>query len=291
MIEKGKAIASHVLEAAPADIEFANGRFVIAGTDRSIGDHGAGRKTARGTEASGRRARRSLDVSHATDGVPSAFPNGCHVAEVEIDPDTGVVEVVKYSSVNDFGTIVNPLLVEGQVHGGVVQGIGQVLLENAVYDDEGQLLTGSFMDYAMPRAHHSPRYRLRQPSGAGENQSARHQGLRRSRLRRRARLRDECDRGCAVGLRHPAYRYAGVAGAGVESDPNSEEVARVMIAFVAATRFLGSERCDCFGPAAGRQRHRLRVIYPAALATSRATRHHTPDLRSCIFRHHSPIRA
>ena len=88
--------------------------------------------------------------------MPSAFPNGCHVCEVEIDPETGVVEVVKYSSVNDFGTIINPLLVEGQVHGGVIQGIGQALLENVVYDDDGQLLTGSFQDYAMPRAHHSP---------------------------------------------------------------------------------------------------------------------------------------
>jgi carbon-monoxide dehydrogenase large subunit len=87
--------------------------------------------------------------------VPSAFPNGTHVAEVEIDPDSGAVEVVKYSSANDFGTIVNPLLVAGQVHGGVVQGLGQALLENTVYDTEGQLLTGSYMDYAMPRAHHT----------------------------------------------------------------------------------------------------------------------------------------
>ena len=100
-------------------------------------------------------APQSLDVRHATDLVPSAFPNGTHVAEVEIDPDSGAVEVVKYSSANDFGTIVNPLLVAGQVHGGVVQGLGQALLENTVYDSEGQLLTGSYMDYAMPRAHHT----------------------------------------------------------------------------------------------------------------------------------------
>src|SRR3970282_1252598 len=92
-----------------------------------------------------------LDVSHLTEVTPSAFPNGCHVAEVEIDPETGVVEVVRYHSVNDFGTIVNPLLVEGQIHGGVLQGIGQVLMENTQYDAHGQLLTGSFMDYAMPR--------------------------------------------------------------------------------------------------------------------------------------------
>jgi aerobic carbon-monoxide dehydrogenase large subunit len=86
------------------------------------------------------------------DKLPSAFPNGCHVAEVEIDPETGVVAVVKYSMVNDFGVIVNPLLVEGQAHGGVVQGIGQALMERAVFDEDGQFLTGSFMDYALPRA-------------------------------------------------------------------------------------------------------------------------------------------
>ena len=99
----------------------------------------------------------SLDVQHVSDG-PSAstYPNGCHVCEVEIDPDTGVVEVVKYTSVNDFGTIINPLMVEGQVHGGVVQGIGQALMEMTVYDEEGQLLTGSYMDYAMPRASDAP---------------------------------------------------------------------------------------------------------------------------------------
>jgi carbon-monoxide dehydrogenase large subunit len=88
--------------------------------------------------------------------VPSAFPNGCHVAEVEVDPETGVVEVVRYDSVNDFGTIVNPLLVEGQVHGGVAQGIGQALLENPVYDENGQPLAGSYMDYAVPRAGDLP---------------------------------------------------------------------------------------------------------------------------------------
>ena len=102
----------------------------------------------------------SLDVKHVSEGVPSAYPNGCHVCEVEIDPDTGEIEVVKYTSVNDFGTIINPMLVDGQVHGGVVQGIGQALLEHVVYDEEGQLLSGSFMDYAMPRAHHTPDFEV-----------------------------------------------------------------------------------------------------------------------------------
>ena len=155
VIEQGKAIASHVLEASAADIEFSNGRFVIAGTDRAIGILDLAEKLRSGLKLPA-GVSSSLDVKHATEAIPSAFPNGCHVAEIEIDPDTGKVEVVKYSSVNDFGTIVNPLLVEGQVHGGVVQGLGQALLELAVYNEEGQLLSGSFMDYAMPRAHHAP---------------------------------------------------------------------------------------------------------------------------------------
>ena len=107
--------------------------------------------------------------------------------------------MVSYTSVNDFGTIINPLLVDGQVHGGVVQGIGQALMEQTAYDADGQLLTGSYMDYAMPRAERHAGDRLREPSGAGEDQSARREGLRRGRLRRRAHLGDERDRRCAVG--------------------------------------------------------------------------------------------
>src|SRR5204863_435336 len=93
----------------------------------------------------------SLDVADIYDGPPSAFPNGCHIAEIEVDPETGIVDVVKYTFVNDFGVIINPLLVDGQAHGGIVQGIGQALRECTVYDEQGQLLTGSYMDYAMPR--------------------------------------------------------------------------------------------------------------------------------------------
>jgi aerobic carbon-monoxide dehydrogenase large subunit len=98
----------------------------------------------------------SLDAALITDSPPSAFPNGCHVAEVEIDPETGEVVVDRYTAVDDFGTLVNPMLAEGQVHGGVAQGIGQALLEHAVYDRQGQLLAGSFMDYALPRADGVP---------------------------------------------------------------------------------------------------------------------------------------
>ena len=98
----------------------------------------------------------TLNVMHVSDGVPATYPNGAHVAEVEIDPDTGIVEVVKYVAVNDFGTELNPLLVQGQVHGGLVQGLGQALMEHTVYNEDGQLLTGSFTDYALPRAADTP---------------------------------------------------------------------------------------------------------------------------------------
>jgi carbon-monoxide dehydrogenase large subunit len=100
----------------------------------------------------------SLDISNISNGPPSAFPNGCHIAEVEVDPETGAVDVVRYTFVNDFGVVINPLLVDGQAHGGIVQGIGQALRECTVYDGEGQLLTGSYMDYAMPRAEDVPRF-------------------------------------------------------------------------------------------------------------------------------------
>jgi len=157
VVERGKQIASHVLEAAAADIEFANGRFIIAGTDRSIDLLELSAALRAGIELPD-DAPKTLDVKLASEPVPSAFPNGCHVAEVEIDPETGVIEVVKYSSANDFGTVINPMLVEGQMHGGLVQGIGQVLMENVVYDGEGQPITGSFMDYAIPRAADVPSF-------------------------------------------------------------------------------------------------------------------------------------
>lgn len=157
VVELGKQAASAVLEAAVADIEFAQGRFTIAGTDRSIDIMALARKLRSGVNLPADTPK-SLDVKHIYDNAPSAFPNGCHVAEVEIDPDTGVTSVVKYVMVNDFGTIINPMLVEGQLHGGVAQGIGQVLLERTVYDEDGQFLTGSYMDYALPRASDLPNY-------------------------------------------------------------------------------------------------------------------------------------
>jgi carbon-monoxide dehydrogenase large subunit len=155
VIENGKQIAAHVLEASAGDIEFKGGRFVIAGTDRAIGiielagQLRSGMKLPEGIPS-------TLDVTHVTEAVPGTYPNGVHVAEVEIDTDTGLTRVVKYNAINDFGTVINPMLVEGQIQGGVMQGLGQVLLEQTVYDADGQLVTGSFMDYAMPRAHDAP---------------------------------------------------------------------------------------------------------------------------------------
>lgn len=156
VIEQGKQIASHALEAAPGDIEFKDGNFTVAGTDRRVNIMELADKVRSGALKLPENEPQSLDVRHVSEGSPAAYPNGCHVCEVEIDPATGHVEVVKYSSVNDFGTVINPMLVNGQVHGGVVQGIGQALYEHTVYDDQGQLLTGSFMDYAMPHSYNTP---------------------------------------------------------------------------------------------------------------------------------------
>jgi carbon-monoxide dehydrogenase large subunit len=155
VIAKGTKIAAHVLEASPTDIEFSRGRFSIAGTDRGIGIMELAEKLRAGLKLPADLPQ-SLDVAMVVPGVPSAFPNGCHIAEVEVDPETGVVEVVKYSTVNDFGTLLNPLLVEGQAHGGIVQGIGQALGEAIVYSEDGQLLSGSYMDYHIPHAADVP---------------------------------------------------------------------------------------------------------------------------------------
>jgi carbon-monoxide dehydrogenase large subunit len=156
VIARGRAIAAFALEASESDIEFGNGTFRIAGTDRSIGIMDLARRVASGDLPA--ECPKSLDVDHIHESSPAAFPNGCHIAEVEIDPETGSVSVDRYTMVNDFGTLINPLLVEGQLHGGVVQGIGQALYEHTVYDHEGQLASGSYMDYALPRALDVPNF-------------------------------------------------------------------------------------------------------------------------------------
>jgi carbon-monoxide dehydrogenase large subunit len=160
VIDKGKQIAGVALEASAADIEFKTGRFTIVGTDRGIGIMELAERLRGGTMKLPEGVPATLDVSHVHEAAPSAYPNGAHVAEVEVDPDTGWVDVVKYTMVNDFGTVINPLLVEGQSHGGVVQGIGQAFFERVVYSEEGQPLTGSFTDYALPRAADVPSFAI-----------------------------------------------------------------------------------------------------------------------------------
>ncbi|GGC41836.1 carbon monoxide dehydrogenase [Siccirubricoccus deserti] len=162
VIEKGRAAAAHMLEAAAADIEFERdgnglGRFTIAGTDRSIGIMELAQRV-RTADNLPPELPASLDVRHVFDQAPQAYPNGCHICEVEIEPETGIAEVVRYMSVNDFGVIVNPLMVEGQAHGGIAQGIGQALYEHVAYSEEGQLLSGSYQDYCLPRASDLPSF-------------------------------------------------------------------------------------------------------------------------------------
>jgi carbon-monoxide dehydrogenase large subunit len=155
VIEKGRIAAAHVLEAALTDIEFAGGRFSIAGTDRGIGVIELA-ATLRASHSLPPDVPNTLDVTHVFDQAPMAYPNGCHIAEVEVEPETGQVTIVRYTSVSDFGTVVNPLLVAGQAHGGIAQGIGQALHERVAYSEEGQLLSATFMDYGLPRADDLP---------------------------------------------------------------------------------------------------------------------------------------
>ncbi len=155
VIAQGKQAAAHFLEASVADVEFARGQFSIAGTDIGIHIMDVAERLRLGGDLPD-DIPRTLDVSHVFKGVPSAFPNGCHIAEVEVDPDTGAVEIVSYTTVNDFGVLVNPMLVEGQAHGGIAQGVGQAFMESVVYDADGQMLTGSYMDYGLPRASDLP---------------------------------------------------------------------------------------------------------------------------------------
>ena len=178
IIDKGKRIAAHALEAAEEDIAFAAGTFTVKGTDRGIGIFEVAAAAA--THDVPADLRGPLKAEYHLDRRLPAYPSGCAVCEVEIDPETGVIEIARYSAIDDVGRVINPMIVHGQVHGGIVQGLGQALMEDAVYaPGTGQLLAGTFLDYAMPRADHWPffkvdTYELISPSnplgvkGAGE---------------------------------------------------------------------------------------------------------------------------
>ena len=146
LIEAGRQLAAKELEAAATDIEFAGGRYRIAGTDRSIGL----------VELAGRQPERRIRIEHTETVAGQTWPNGCQIAEAEVDPETGVAHLTRLTAVDDIGSVMNPLMAESQVHGGIAQGLGQAFMEQSVYDETGQLLTGSFMDYAMPRAESIP---------------------------------------------------------------------------------------------------------------------------------------
>jgi aerobic carbon-monoxide dehydrogenase large subunit len=155
IVAKGRLIAAHLLEAAPGDIDFADGTFTVAGTDRriSFADVAQAAYTAHNLPG---EVEPGLQDTAVYDPPNFAFSNGAHVCELEIDPDTGRIDLIGLWAVDDVGTVINPLIVEGQIHGGLAQGLGQALLEHCAYDDGGQLVAGSFMDYAIARADDLP---------------------------------------------------------------------------------------------------------------------------------------
>jgi carbon-monoxide dehydrogenase large subunit len=158
IIAKGKKIAAHLLEASEGDIGFANGKFTVAGTDKAV-DWGTVALTAYVPHNFPHdKLEPGLEETSFYDPANFTYPAGTYICEVEVDAETGKVDIQSFVAADDFGNVVNPMIVEGQVHGGLAQGIGQALLENCVYNSEGQLVSASYMDYAMPRADDVPSY-------------------------------------------------------------------------------------------------------------------------------------
>ena len=157
---KAKKVAAYVLEAAEGDIEFKDGKFTVAGTDKSAAWGDVALNAYIAHKFVGADLEPGLKETSFYDPTNFTFPAGCHICEVEIDAETGKTEIVNWTAIDDFGTVINPMIVEGQVHGGIAQGVGQALLEGAIYDKEGQLVTGSMMDYTMPRAHDLPSFQV-----------------------------------------------------------------------------------------------------------------------------------
>jgi carbon-monoxide dehydrogenase large subunit len=165
VIEKGRKIAAHLLEASADDIEFTNGAYTVKGTDRSKAFGDIALTAYVPHQYPIETLEPGLEETAFYDPKNFTYPAGTYICEVEIDPKTGATEIVSFAAADDFGNIINPMIVEGQVHGGIVQGIGQALLENAVYDENGQLLTGSYMDYTMPRSDDVPSLKVETLAG------------------------------------------------------------------------------------------------------------------------------
>jgi carbon-monoxide dehydrogenase large subunit len=157
---KAKKVAAFMLEAAEGDIEFKDGKFTVAGTDKSAAFGDVALNAYIAHKFTGAELEPGLKETSFYDPTNFTFPAGCHICELDIDIETGKVDIVNWTAVDDFGTIINPMIVEGQVHGGIAQGVGQALMEGAVYDSAGQLVTGSFMDYSMPHAHDLPSFHV-----------------------------------------------------------------------------------------------------------------------------------
>jgi carbon-monoxide dehydrogenase large subunit len=160
VIAKGKKIAAHILEAAEGDIEFADGNFKVAGTDKNLAFGQVALAAYIPHNYPLDKLEPGLEETSFFDPLNFTFPGGCHVCEVEVDPETGITKIVNFTASDDVGRVINPMIVEGQVHGGITQGIGQAMLEGCAYDANGQLLTGTFMDYTMPRADDLPSYHV-----------------------------------------------------------------------------------------------------------------------------------
>jgi carbon-monoxide dehydrogenase large subunit len=157
---KAKKIAGHLMEASPGDIEFKDGKFTVAGTDKSLAFGEVALAAYVGHKFPTNEIEPGLKEGSFYDPTNFTFPSGTHICEVEIDPETGKTKIARWTAVDDFGVLVNPMIVEGQVHGGIAQGIGQALLEHCIYDEDAQLVTGSYMDYTMPRADDLPSFKV-----------------------------------------------------------------------------------------------------------------------------------
>jgi len=209
-----REIAAEALETSAGDLEISDGTIRIAGTDRSVSFADLARRP--GVDPS------KLNASSSFTAADGTFPNGTHLAEVEIDPATGIVKIVNYVIVDDFGVTLNPLLLAGQVHGGAMQGIGQALMEQAVYNPkDGQLVTGTFMDYALPRAADGPSFvfETRNVPCKTNPLGVRAQARPGDRLLPGDRQRDH--RGAVARIQDRPHRHAGDAGAGLDRDPRA----------------------------------------------------------------------
>ena len=220
---KAKKVAAFMMEAAEGDIEFKDGKFTVAGTDKeaAFGDVALNAYVAH--KFTGAELEPGLKETSFYDPTNFTFPAGCHICELDIDIETGKVDIVNWTAVDDFGTVINPMIVEGQVHGGIAQGVGQALMEGAVYDSAGQLVTGSYMDYAMPHAHDLPSFHVGTTEDRGAVESARHEGLRRG---RRDCVAGGCDqrhhrRDRIRGYRDAGHRQCGLVGLAAHSSAQS----------------------------------------------------------------------